>query len=193
MSEMTQPLLSESNAASSDDEESQMTKPEDEVIHATKGVFIYRLYSILSIQLAVGIAMNVALTTSQAATKFISESTLTLLVSFALMIVLILVLIYAKGMARKQPFNYILLIVFTLDEAFIIAQLCVAINPYAFLIGLIMALTVTVSLLTYSMYAGDSFTSSLGLPTAIFSTVIVFAVCMRISYDTSPFDVVLST
>lgn len=193
MSDLSQPLMSEESEEDelSQSQNSLVSKSNEEIApQATKGVFIFRLYSILSIQLMVGIVMNVALTASDSVMEFLTESIICLVLSLGIMLTNILVLVYAKSFVRRPPFNYIELIVFTLNEAFCIGYICVITNPYAFLIGLIMALTVTVSLLLYAMYAKDSFTSSLGLPTAIFSTVIVFAICMRISYDTSPFDVV---
>lgn len=199
MTELAQPLLSSESDEEEDEEEEEeeeecssiLSKTGEEVIpQATKGVFIYRLYFILSLQLVVGIAMNVALTASQDVMDFLKESTICLIISLSVLCLNILLLIYAKAFIRKSPFNYIEVVLFTFNEAFCIGYLCVITHPYAFLIGLIMALTVTVALLMYSMYAKDAFTSSLGLPTAIFSTVFVFAVCMRISYDTSPFDVV---
>ena len=80
-----------------------------------------------------------------------------------LSIVVVIVLVCYINIARKVPTNYILLLVFTLCESFLVAMMCVFTTPKIVFMATVFTLALCISLTIYAIYTDDDFTICGGL------------------------------
>ena len=192
MQEAQEPLLPKE-----DDENSSASHISTEDINtvlSTKGDFIRKIYRILTVQLLLNVALVVLLIENKELQELLrTQPSGCVLVPFVVMMGLIFMLAYRDYVARKPPFNYVFLVVFSIAEAALVATLSLCLPSECVLVSQVMMAGVTLLVLIYAEFAKDNFASSMGLPIAIFSTVIVFAVCIRIHESVSRLEVILCT
>ena len=82
--------------------------------------FIRKVYGILSIQLLITFAF-VSITFIKKVRKYLSENFLLFYICLVLSIILCIILICVKKIAKKFPINYILLIIWTICESYLLA------------------------------------------------------------------------
>ena len=187
MDEAQKPLLEEEEDAGDGDQLSGSKKPT-----ANQGDFIYRVYCIICMQLALNTTVNVIACMHEPVAVYFATSYFDFYFSVCGVSIVFMCMTFFRQYSLKSPYNYILLTWFTINEAELVGVLC-TVRPFAILIAMIMALTVTISLTIYANFARESFTASLALPIAVFSIVFVFAICMRLFHEAGPFEIVICT
>lgn len=161
-----------------------------EAVKATKGQFVSRIYTIMLLQITVCIAVTILIRQSETL-RYVFAGWWMLLTALILLCAIVGVLFCAKEFSKKKEVTYTVFGVFCLNQELLIGVAAAHLNPSAVLICESMCFTVTIALLIYTLYTAN-FRSSLGLPIAIFATVIAFAIFMRLTYDTNPLELVNS-
>lgn len=156
------------------------------------GDFITRVYMIICLQLTLNTVVNVIACSYKPIEDYFANSSFDFYFSCAGVTIVFVCMSFFRQWSLKPPYNYILLTWFTINEAELVGVLCTY-RPFAILIAMIMALTVTISLTIYAHFARENFTASLALPIAVFSIVFVFAICMRLFHEAGPFEIVICT
>lgn len=82
--------------------------------------------------------------------------------AFTLMIVLAIVLLCARSLARKVPVNYILLLLFTLSEAYMVASITAFYDPQIVFAAISMTAGIVVGLTVYAMFTRGDITYVIG-------------------------------
>jgi len=191
MQDAQQPLLADQDYEG-DSSVSQVSI--EEPVLCSKGDFIRKIYRILTGQLLLNVALVVLLVENRELQELLrTQPAECVLVPVVVMAGLIFMLACRGDLARKPPFNYFLLVFFSLTEAILVATFSLCLPTESVLVSQVMMAGVTLLVLLYAELAKDKFASSLGLPIAIFSTVIVFAVCIRIHDSVSRLEVILCT
>jgi FtsH-binding integral membrane protein len=191
MQDASEPLLGDREDEG--DSSASQIAPEEEVL-CSKGDFIRKIYRILTGQLLLNVALVVLLVENKELQELLkTQPAECVLIPVLVMMGLIFMLAYRGELARKPPFNYFLLVFFSLTEAVLVATFSLCLPTESVLVSQVMMAGVTLLVLLYAELSKDKFASSLGLPIAIFSTVIVFAVCIRIHDSVSRLEVILCT
>ena len=124
--------------------------------------FIKKVYAILTVQLAITVGWCAIALTSKGVQNFILENMglfwPILIVQFASLIALVC----CGDMAKKVPYNYVLLTLFTLAEAYLVSICCMAYDPTIVLIAAGMTLGITIALTVYACTTTTDFTISMG-------------------------------
>ena len=191
MEDAAQPLLSDNSDSDPSTSQYPLEKPFD---NATKGDFIRKVYWVLTMQLIVTTAGIAALMRFPHVEAMLKRLPI-LCHSIPIVILLLLLIITSKNqeIVRRSPWTYLFLTLFSVSEGTIGVQIALVLGDETVLVGLAMMITVTGALIGYAEMAGDRFATSMGLPIAVFSTVIVFTVCIRISEEVSRIEVVHTT
>lgn len=116
--------------------------------------FILKVYTLLSIQLAVTLGMNMGCYYSASATNFILQQQGVLILSI-LGTFLALFLSWCYG--KVHPYNYIILALFTLCEAYSVTYICLFYQPVSIMIAWGLTLSIFVSLSIYVLVTKKDF------------------------------------
>lgn len=119
--------------------------------------FIRKVYGILSFQLMITVAF-VCLAFFDSVKIFMRENIVIFWCCLALSLVIVIPLICFKSIARKTPTNYILLILWTICESYMVAT-CASFYPIEIVLTAAgMTAAVTIALTIYAFYTKTDFT-----------------------------------
>jgi hypothetical protein len=97
-----------------------------------------------------------------------------LICAIVLTIVIAIMLFCCVGFARQVPMNYVLLLIFTICEAYLVSYCCATTSPKIVLMAAILTLAITVSLTIYAMTTKIDF-SYMGGMMFVFGFVLLFS------------------
>lgn len=120
--------------------------------------FIRKVYGILSMQLILTTFMCFLSITSQSYAKFQNTHPALLWVALIGSIIVILAICCIPGMSRTVPTNYILLLLFTIFEGYIVSAACSMTNPRIVLMAAAMTCAITIALTVYAWTTKSDFT-----------------------------------
>lgn len=120
--------------------------------------FIRKVYSILSVQLAITAAATVAVLTSDKLKLWLYSNPWILIVSMILSIICIYALGCYRTLARTVPINYILLGIFTLAESILVAAISSKYDPATVMIAASLTAAAVIGLTIYAFYSKTDFT-----------------------------------
>jgi protein lifeguard len=124
--------------------------------------FIRKVYGILSLQLLITVlfcaaSFNIGVKT------FLLSNQIFFWLAAALSLILVIPLICFKSLARRVPINYLLLVTWTMCEAYLVACCCAIYDPQTVIMAAIATLAVTVSITLYAWTTKTDFTFCGGL------------------------------
>jgi len=119
--------------------------------------FIRKVYSILSIQLFITVCLS-SLAFEESVNKFLKTNIHLFYVFLAISLIILLVLMCFKSVARKVPINYILLFAWTLCESYMIATAVSFHDPMIVMFAAVLTVAVTVALTIYACTTKTDFT-----------------------------------
>lgn len=140
--------------------------------------FIRKVYCILTAQLVLTAAFCVAIFASDGFRLWLFQNPWVLIVSSVLSIVLMYALGCYKQIARSVPLNYVLLTVFTVCEALMVASICARYDPATVMIAAALTAAAVVGLTIYAFKTNTDFTILGGV---LFAAVLVLLVASIIS------------
>lgn len=120
--------------------------------------FIRKVYGILATQLLVTALITLIPTLSAEARLWIAANRAVFWTMFAISIVIQCVLLCCMRVSRRVPINYILLLVFTLCEAYTVAFICTQYPADIVCLAAFMTAAVVISLSLYALYTKNDFT-----------------------------------
>lgn len=124
--------------------------------------FIRKVYGILSLQLLITVLFCAA-TFYSAVKEFMLLNMALFWIAASLSIILIIPLICFKSIARKVPMNYIVLITWTICEAYIVGCCCALYDPQVVIMAAFATLAITVSITLYAITTKKDFTFGGGM------------------------------
>lgn len=131
--------------------------------------FIRKVYLILSVQLIVT-AIFVAISCfNDKYIRFVYENKWLIFVCLAVNLICMYTLIYVRKVARAVPWNYLLLFLFTITEAYMVSAITTQYDPTTVFIAAVLTAAVVIALTIYACTTKTDFTVCGGL---------LFAACM---------------
>ena len=124
--------------------------------------FIRKVYGILSLQLMVTVIMT-SFSFMDAYKEFCRQNTWLFLLALGLNILIVIPLICFSSISRKVPINYILLLIWTSSESYMVSVACSFYDPKIILSAAGLTLTATIGLTLYAIYTKTDFTFLGGL------------------------------
>ena len=140
--------------------------------------FIRKVYCILAAQLILTAMMSVAIFASDNFRIWLYQNPWILVVTSVLSIILIYALGCYRSVARSVPMNYILLTIFTLCEALMVASITARYDPATVMIAAAVTAAAVVGLTIYAFKTNTDFTILGGV---LFAAVLVLLVASIIS------------
>ena len=113
--------------------------------------FIRKVYGILTFQLLFTSFFSLWCMSSDSLKKFLLENRGLFYLIFFLEIVLSFTIICCKGITRSVPINYILLMIFTFAESYIVGFICAFTDPKIVFMAACMTFVIVVSLTIYAI------------------------------------------
>jgi FtsH-binding integral membrane protein len=136
--------------------------------------FIRKVYGILTLQLLITVALC-SLTFFPSVRLFVLQNTFLFWVSVLLSFVIVIPLLCFKDLAKKVPINYLLLISWTICEAYMVACVCAVFEPNVVLIAAGCTLVVTASITLYACLAKREFSFLGGFLSSSFTLLFLFS------------------
>ena len=124
--------------------------------------FIKKVYGILTFQLIITILLCMVSMVSPSFAYFQQNNPAVMITAAVLSLILVLGLLCFNKCSRRVPFNYIILTIFTLCEAYMVSSICALSDPESVIMAAIMTLGVTVSLTLYACTTKNDFTYFVG-------------------------------
>lgn len=122
--------------------------------------FITKVYGILAFQLSITVALISLIFIPQVTNFYQTHLAINIFyVSLVGGIITILILCCVKSMAKKVPFNYILLILFTLFQSYILQFYCTLYEPQSVIIAGILTAAVVITLALYALKTKTDYTN----------------------------------
>ena len=144
--------------------------------------FVRKVYVLLTIQLALtaGIcALSILTIDNGGFGHFQMTNQYLLYVAIVLQLVLIIMIFCLKPLARRVPWNYLLLFLFTLVEAYLVSAICAAASKSGskswVVISAAMTAAVTIALTIYAMFTKTDFTVKWGMAVSLPFIMIVLS------------------
>lgn len=125
--------------------------------------FIRKVYSIISIQLLITVAIIAIFTFVQPVGEFVRRNTAVYYVSYAVFLATYLTLACCQGPRRRFPWNIILLTLFTLALGFMTGTIASMYQTKAVIIAMIITAVVSISVTIFCFQTKVDFTSCTGL------------------------------
>lgn len=119
--------------------------------------FIRKVYGILSLQLLITVIFCAA-SFNLGVKTFLLENQVFFWLAAALSFIIIIPLICFKSVMRRVPINYILLLSWTMCEAYLVACCCAIYDPQTVIMAAVATLAVTVSITIYAWTTKTDFT-----------------------------------
>jgi len=134
----------------------------DEITKEIRLGFIKKVYAILTTQLLFTVFF-IGLTFIDSFAKFLINYIAIFYTCCAISFIILIALLCFKKIARKSPVNYILLLVFTLCEAWMVATSAVTYEKNSVLVAGVLTAAVTISLTIYACKTKKDFTYKGGI------------------------------
>ncbi|CAG9316430.1 unnamed protein product [Blepharisma stoltei] len=138
--------------------------------------FIRKVYGILSSQLLLTVIFCGIVMSNETLTEFVQNDIAVFVISIIVAIALMLVLIFSKDKARKVPTNYILLIIFTLCESYMVSTAYTFYDAYTVIAAALMTLGVTLVLTVYAFLTKKEFRHPVGVSLSFISSIILLMI-----------------
>ena len=145
--------------------------------------FIRKVYGILSVQLLITVGITLLSFLNDSFANFQRNNIALLYVSIFSSLIISLVIICVRKVARSVPLNYILLGVFTLCESYFVSFLCSNTDPQIVLMAAVMTLGVVGALTLYAVTTKTDFTLMGGLFFIFSIVMILFGIFMFFSQN----------
>jgi protein lifeguard len=129
--------------------------------------FIRKVYSILTLQLLITSFFVLASVLSENYQDFVYDAFWTIIIAFILCIVIMIVLFFVKDLHRRVPYNYILMIAFTVIFGFLVSCTTAFYSPGTILIAAGCTFGLTFALTVYAFTTKTDFTALWGYMIAI--------------------------
>ncbi|XP_004864658.1 protein lifeguard 3 [Heterocephalus glaber] len=125
--------------------------------------FIRKVYSIISVQLLITVAIIAIFTFVEPVGEFVRRNSAVYYVSYVFFIVTYLILACCQGPRRRFPWNIILLTIFTLALGFMTGTISSTYETKAVIIAMIITAVVSISVTIFCFQTKVDFTSCAGL------------------------------
>ncbi|XP_023498088.1 protein lifeguard 3 isoform X2 [Equus asinus] len=125
--------------------------------------FIRKVYSIISIQLLITVAIIAIFTFVRPVGEFVRKNLFVYYISYAVFLVTYLTLACCQGPRRRFPWNIILLTIFTLALGFMTGTISSVYETKAVIIAMIITAVVSISVTVFCFQTKVDFTSCTGL------------------------------
>jgi hypothetical protein len=155
--------------------------------------FIRKVYGILSFQLSFTLLFSIFAMMIPSLATFLQQSSGLLILASVLSIAILIPLLCCKEFARQVPTNYILLSIFTICEAYMVATTCSIYDPMTVVIAASMTLGVTLVLTAYAYTTQHDFRVPSAIGIVLLSSLILFVVFAGIFGLGGAFEVVWCT
>jgi FtsH-binding integral membrane protein len=153
--------------------------------------FIWKVYSILCMQLLLTTGIVGIVMASQALQLVLLNFMWLIGLALLGILVSILALICFPSLAHKVPINYLLLGVFTVSQAILVAVTCVQYDPVSVFYTTLMACIVTLALTAYAFITKSDFSMAIGFMLVVMIAGLFLTVFMPIFLDSRPAEVVI--
>lgn len=134
--------------------------------------FIRKVYGILSAQLLLTMLMCIISCTSKDFARFQLQNPAIFWISFGVSLITLIALSCFRSVARTVPTNYVLLLLFTVCEGYMVSFICSTTNPRIVLMAASMTCAITLALTYYACTTKTDFTMMGGL-LFVFSIVLL--------------------
>jgi FtsH-binding integral membrane protein len=144
--------------------------------------FIKKVYGILALQLTIT-ACLIAIAFIPSVNHYMGNNLTLFWVSLALSLIILIPLVCVRSIGRKVPLNYILLVLWTLCESYMVATVASFYEPKVVFTAAAMTAAVTIALTIYACTTKTDFTYCGGLLfcfAALMLTYTIFAICFQI-------------
>ena len=124
--------------------------------------FIRKVYGILTFQLCITILLCLLSMSSPGFAEFQMNNPGLMVTAAVGSLVIVLGMLCFNKCSRRVPYNYIVLTMFTLCEAYMVSSICAMSDPQSVVLAAVMTLGVTVSLTLYAWTTKTDFTYFMG-------------------------------
>jgi protein lifeguard len=162
----------------------RQSRPQEEVDDRIR--FIRKVFGILTFQLALTTLITSVPVFNPDASNWILKHKALLWTSLITLLVTNIAIFCVPGIARRVPTNYILLLLFTLSEAYTVAYTAARYEPRSVLLAALIATGVVLSLTLYALLTPSDFSMS-GGSLFIFSSALAICSLILIFVPNSPF------
>jgi len=154
--------------------------------------FIRKVYLILLSQLLITAAFIAVSVASEGYQQFVKNQLWLFIVAIVFLFVSLYTLIYARSVARTVPWNYTLLGVFTLCEAYLASCTTAVVKPTLVLTAALITVAMVTALTVYAFTSKTDFTILGGI---LFISVAVLAIALLVALfiKSSVLDIALSS
>lgn len=125
----------------------------------TRLPFIRKVYGILTAQLSLTAALCIVGMNDKSFRNLQLENQWFIWVALSINLVSLQLLLCVRRLARKVPYNYFLLVLFTLGEAYLVSLMCDVCTPTDVAIALILTLAFVIGVTLHSMTTDVDFSS----------------------------------
>lgn len=146
--------------------------------HTLRIDFMQKVYTLLSIQLFITFAWTILAINNVQVHAFIVQNSFMLMLAGILSIISLYSLICFLDFQRTVPHNYIMLIIFTLCEAYIVAYICCFTQPSVVYSAGTMTLVVCLALTIYAFTTKRDFTMMGGMLFVLLAVFLVASIFM---------------
>jgi protein lifeguard len=141
--------------------------------------FIRKVYSILAIQLLITVSLA-SLAFEESINYFLKTHIFIFYIALVINIIVILVLMCFKSIARKVPINYILLFIWTICESYMVATATSFHDPMIVMFAAILTLAVVGALTLYACTTKTDFTYLGGLLFVLVTVLLIWGIFIMI-------------
>lgn len=120
--------------------------------------FIRKVLGIFSTQMVFTVIVLTAFISSQYLQNFMVKNVILLYISIVVNIVTFCMIACSRNMARSVPINYILLTIFTVSEAYMLATVALTYTASSIIQAGILTAAMTIGLVIYALYTKTDFT-----------------------------------
>jgi FtsH-binding integral membrane protein len=140
--------------------------------------FIIKVYTLLSIQLLITSLFTGVTFAYPSLQKGIKKANPVVILVSVLLLILIICILSFKKLARKVPYNYAALFMFTLFQSYIVAYICAFYNPLIVTFAALITLSVAVSLMIYACLSKNDFTTIGGILVSCTTSLVIFLILL---------------
>ena len=145
--------------------------------------FIRKVYTILSVQLVSTAALVAAACFVDAFARFMHEHKWLFWVCLVVNLIVFYVLVYVRAACRRVPLNFVLLAVFTLTQAYMVAFVTTLYDPTTVFIAALLTAVIVVALTVYACTTKTDFTVCGGLLFVAVSVLLVASLISMFFYN----------
>lgn len=124
----------------------------------TRMDFIRKVYGLLSTQLAITFGFTIFVINSPLISVFMATNPFLMVLAVVLSIITLYALVCFVDFQRRVPWNFIVLLVFTICEAYIVAYICLDYSPNKVYLTGSMTVGLCIGLTCYSFWTKSDFT-----------------------------------